>query len=202
MASIPHGTGIVAQGGAFTIAGPPIIKDTDIIPFFGSPSSKGSFADAEQSFPELKLSKKTKFRQPSDAATQPDITEAMVKDPNVVLRKAIHGQDIVRTTVLHVNAGNAKPHSVGTANTFFLTENASANHVTATFWIEKVKKPHTGGHFLQLQYSQAVMLDFNGLRWPHVSVATLRKQTSPSPSARDELPTIAGARAGAETELT
>ena len=202
MASIPHGTGIVAQGRASTIAGPPIIKPNDIIPFSGAPSGKGSFADAEQSFPELNLSKKTKFRQPSDASTQPEITQAMVKNPNLVLTKAIHGQDIVRTTVLHVNAGNAKPHSIGTANTFFLTENASANRVIATFWIEKVKKPHTNGHFLQLQYSQIVMLDFNGLRWPHVSVATLRKQGTSSTPARDDLPTVAGAKAGSETELT
>ena len=203
MASIPHGTGIVAQGKAFTIAGPPVIKDTDIIPFqAGDPSTKGSFADAQQAFPELKLSKKTKFRQPSDATTQPGITQAMVKNPNLVLQKAIEGQDIVRTTVLRVDARNGKPQSVGTVNTFFLTENASANHVTATFWIEKVKKPHTNGHFLQLQYTQAVMLDFNGLRWPHVSVATLRKQTTPSGSARDDLPTVRSAKAGIETELT
>ena len=60
--------------------------------------------------------------------------------------------------------------------------------MTATFWIEKVKKPHTNGHFLQLQYSQIVMLDFNGLRWPHVSVATLRKQGTSSTPARDDLP--------------
>jgi hypothetical protein len=203
MASIPHGTGIVAQGGAFTIAGPPIIKDTDIIPFFGhDASTKGSFADAEQSFPELNLAKKTKFRQPANAATQPGITQAMVKNPNLVLTKAIAGQEIVRTTVLRVDAKNGVPQGVGTANTFFLTENASANHVFATFWIEKVKKPHTAGHFLQLQYSQTVMLDFNGLRWPHVSVATLRKQTSPTPAARDDLPTAKGAKAGTETELT
>jgi hypothetical protein len=203
MASIPHGTGIVAQGQAFTIAGPPIIQDTDIIPFFGhDPSTKGSFADAELSFPELNLAKKTKFRQPPDATTQPEITQAMVKNPNLVLTKAIHGQDIVRTTVLRVDARNSQPQGVGTANTFFLTENASANHVTATFWIEKVKKPHTDGFFLQLQYTQAVMLDFNGLRWPHVSVATLRKQSSPAPAARDDLPTTKSAKAGRETQLT
>ena len=29
---------------------------------------------------------------------------------------------------------------------------------------------------LQLQYTQRVMLDFNGIHWPHVTVATLRKQ--------------------------
>ncbi len=203
MASIPHGTAVLAQGGAFTIAGPPVIADTDIIPFFGTdPSTKGSFADAEQSFPELNLAKKTKFRQPANAATQPGITQAMVKNPNLVLQHAIAGQEIVRTTVLRVDARNTKPEGVGTANTFFLTENASANHVTATFWIEKVKKPHTNGHFLQLQYTQAVMLDFNGLRWPHVSVATLRKQHPATIPARDDLPTIKGAKSGSETELT
>jgi hypothetical protein len=46
------------------------------------------------------------------------------------------------------------------------------------------------------------MLDFNGLRWPHVSVATLRKQTTTPAPARDDLPTIKGAKAGRETELT
>ena len=28
-------------------------------------------------------------------------------------------------------------------------------------------------HFTQIQYSQVVLLNFNGLSWPHVSVATL-----------------------------
>jgi hypothetical protein len=31
--------------------------------------------------------------------------------------------------------------------------------------------------FLQLQYTQTVLLNFLGLSWPHVSVATLRKVT-------------------------
>ena len=31
--------------------------------------------------------------------------------------------------------------------------------------------------FLQLQYTQTVILNFDGLSWPHVSVATLRKVT-------------------------
>jgi hypothetical protein len=205
MASIPHGTAVLAQGKAFTIAGPPVIKDTDIIPFSaGHPSTKGTFADAQNAFPELKLSRKTTFRQPSDAAQEPGITQAMVKNPNLVLQKAIVGQDIVRTVVLRVDATNSHPQGVGTANTFFLTENASANHVTATFWIEKVKKAHAHGHFLQLQYTQTVMLDFNGLRWPHVSVATLRKKTDASMSSGAESvaePISAAGRRGQEIEL-
>jgi len=202
MASIPHGTAVMAQGRASTIAGPPIIDDVDIIPFFGhDPSTKGSFADAKKSFPELDMSVKKKFRQPSDPASIPGITQAMVKNPNSVLTRAIAGQDIVNTIVLRVRATNAKLEGVGTANTFFLVENASANHVFATFWIETVKKPHKPGHFLQLQYTQSVMLDFNGLRWPHVSVATLRKKAD-SPAARDvEAPSFRGAKAGSELDL-
>ena len=63
-----------------------------------------------------------------------------------MLTKAIAGQDIVHTTVLRVVAAATPSRpSVGTANTFFLTENASANLVSATFWIETVKKPHPPG---------------------------------------------------------
>jgi hypothetical protein len=202
MASIPHGTAVLAQGRASTIAGPPIIDDVDIIPFFGTdPSTKGSFADAKQSFPELDMSVKKKFRQPSDPATIPGITQAMVKNPNRVLTQAIAGQEIVNTLVLRVHATNAKLEGVGTANTFFLVENASANRVEATFWIETVKRPHNPGHFRQLQYSQTVMLDFNGLRWPHVSVATLRRKAD-TPAADVEVPSFDGSKASQELDLT
>ena len=39
---------------------------------------------------------------------------------------------------------------------------------------ERVKNP-AGASFLQLQYSQSVLLNFNGLSWPHVTVGTLVK---------------------------
>lgn len=213
MASIPHGTVVLAQGRASTIAGPPEIEAVDIIPFSaGHPGTKGSFKNAKASFPELDMSVTRKFRQPSDPTTIPGITQAMVKNPNSVLIHAIAGQDIVNTIVLHVSATNAHLAGVGTANTFFLTENASANLVSATFWIETVKKPHRPGHFLQLQYTQTVMLDFNGLRWPHVSVATLRKQAdAPTPGAAGasgaaarevEVPSFPGERADREMDLS
>jgi hypothetical protein len=203
MASIPHGTVLLAQGQASVIAGPPVIKPVDIIPFsIGFPETAGSFHDAQLAFPELKLSKKSQFRQPSDASTVPAISQAMVKNPNRVLSRHIADQDIVNTVVLRVRATNSKPQSIGTANTFFLTENASADKVTATFWIETVKKPG-GVEFLQLQYTQTVILDFNGLSWPHVSVATLRKKGSATSIARDASKlTVSGAKRTKETELT
>jgi hypothetical protein len=48
------------------------------------------------------------------------------------------------------------------------------------------------------------MLDFNGLRWPHVSVATLRKKADATISSRVETvaePTQTGGRRGQEIEL-
>lgn len=64
-----------------------------------------------------------------------------------------------------------------------LGPNAQTALVYATFWIEKVTHP-TDPTFMQLQYAQMVVLNFEILKalpksvllgWPHVSVATLRK---------------------------
>jgi hypothetical protein len=67
----------------------------------------------------------------------------------------------------------------GTSNIAFLQgngqgPNAQAVQMDATFWIESFQV--NGQTKLQLQYSQRVLLNFNGLSWPHVSVATLIKQ--------------------------
>jgi hypothetical protein len=64
----------------------------------------------------------------------------------------------------------------GTSNTAFLQgsaggPNAVSVQVSATFWIETVQG---SPNFLQLQYSQLVLLNFNGLSWPHITVATLK----------------------------
>jgi hypothetical protein len=44
------------------------------------------------------------------------------------------------------------------------------------FWIETIKDAAGGPDLLQLQYTQTVLLNFAGLSWPHVTVATLRKK--------------------------
>lgn len=179
MASIPHGTVILAQGTAFAVAGGPQIQDNNIIPFgIGSPPPPNSdFASAAATFKELDLAIPSTFRFAS-----PGVTQAMVKDPNSVLKAAIQGQNITQTTVLVISTKHTPVQGGGTANTAFLEAvsnppggNANAVEVDAIFWIETVKgapgKPDT----LQLQYTQLVQLDFNGLRWPHVTVATLHK---------------------------
>lgn len=170
MASIPHGTTILAQGSARTSAGPPSIPNINILPFLvGSPGSTFTF-------PEQTLATPSCFRSPAPQLA--GITQGMVNNPNSVLQAAIAGQHIISTTTLQVSTQPASPIvGGGTANTAFLAgsaggPNAVSAVVSATFWIEIVQGTP---NFLQLQYSQLVLLNFNGLSWPHITVGTLKK---------------------------
>lgn len=184
LASIPHGTVVLAQGGfQFLLGGPPNIPDNNIIPFpIGTPPPGNSdFASGEQAFPELDLSINTTFREASSGVTQ-----EMVQNPNSVIQKALaqslQGRSMKNRTFLKVSTRHVPVKGGGTANTAFLADasnppggNANAVEVDATFWIQTIEEPD-GQETLQLQYTQLVQLDFNTLSWPHVSVATLTKQ--------------------------
>jgi hypothetical protein len=181
MASIPHGTAMLAQGTGQTLAGPPThIPENNIIPFpIGStPPPNSAFDSAAQTFTELDLSIATSFRVAS-----PGVTEEMVRNPNSLLIQALAGQRVANRTFIHVSTRRSPIKGGGTANTAFLGSasnppggNARAAEVDATFWIEALEGGPGEPDELQLQYSQLVQLDFNGLRWPHVTVATLKKQ--------------------------
>jgi hypothetical protein len=182
MASIPHGTVVLAQGTTqFLQGGPPNIPDNNIIPFgIGSPAPANSdFPQGEQEFPELNLSQPTTFRHAS-----PGVTQQMVRNPNSVLQSAIQGRPMKNRTFIHISTtNNPIKGGGGTRNTAFLAGqadppggNAKAVEVDATFWIQTLPGAPGQPDIHQLQYTQLVQLDFNGLRWPHVTVATLRKQ--------------------------
>ena len=104
----------------------------------------------------------------------------MVDNPNSVLDQALqalHGQAILSTVTLQVSSTDLPVQGGGTVGTAFLVggtgdPNANPALVTSTFWLETVEG---SPNFLQLQYSQIVLLNFNGLSWPHVTVATLKK---------------------------
>jgi hypothetical protein len=221
MASIPHGTTIVAQGTSSTINGKPVIPPVDITPFTtGNPGNK--FA-----FPSQTATNQNTPRIPQDLTSflaAGTITQAMLTDPNVLLRNHIATQNITSTTAISISTNPAAPlfgggtdniaFLLGDANTPPAKPNAQTLLMTATFWIETVEHvftvpPFKLGHrpleihaetgeagqpapkFLvsppidilaprqitvtatQIQYSQVVFLNFNGLTWPHVSVATL-----------------------------
>jgi hypothetical protein len=169
LASIPHGTTILLQGTASTAPGGPAIPDVSIKPFtIGHPAQTIDF-------PEQTLATATQFRTSGAGLT--NITQQMVNNPNSVLRAAPSPQ-ITTTTTLHVSSPDASLPGGGTANIAFLTgakdgPNAVAARVSATFWLQTLQ---TDTEPRRLQYSQLVLLNFNGLSWPHITVATLQKQ--------------------------
>jgi hypothetical protein len=169
LASIPHGTTIVAQGTATPANAGPSIPNIGIKPFtIGQPNSTIDF-------PEQTLTNHTNFRTSGAGLT--GVTQAMVDNPNTVLHSAIAGQHFAHTTTLHVSTTDSPVPGGGTANTAFLKggaqgPNAVAATVTATFWLETLQGQSAP---TQLQYSQTVLLNFNGLSWPHITVGTLHQ---------------------------
>jgi hypothetical protein len=222
MASIPHGTTIEAQGTFFTVADGPKIAPVDMTPFTTVvPPDTPKLIK----FPSQTADNKETPRLPQDLTpfiNDKTITQAVLDDPNSLLRDAIAGQNIVSTTVITISTKPAAPlFGGGTDNIAFLLgdaqatkPNAQALQMTAIFWIETVEHtlqipvfkpgqpplvlsanaPRPGMpvakftvtppveitaprtikfHTKQIQYTQTVLLNFKGLTWPHVSVATL-----------------------------
>lgn len=178
MGSIPHGTVILAQGTTeFHQGGPQHIPDNDIIPFpIGGQPQPFNVAEQPGNFPELNLSRPTGLRFAS-----PGVTQDMVRNPNSVIQAAIQGRPMKSRTFIHITTKHHPIPGGGIANTAFLIAgslggNANAVEMEATFWIETLPGPPGHPDILQLQYTQLVLLNFNTLSWPHVTVATLQKQ--------------------------
>lgn len=180
MGTIPHGTSILIQGTATPSAGGP----TPFPPISTVPFVIGD-RNSPRPMPEAQLDVPSQFRSPP--AQMQGITQAMLDDPNSVLEAAAAGQTILTTTTMLVYSEDSQQSAGGidagggTSNTAFLVgtaggPNAVAVEASAAFWIEQVAGANGGPDFLQLQYSQQVLLNFNGLTWPHITVATLRKQ--------------------------
>jgi hypothetical protein len=178
LGTIPHGDSLLAQGTSFTVSGGPKIEPVDSTPFTLDNTGK-----------RVNDPNKTTYLAPfTTTPPPPGIPEGAIANPNLVLTNAIKGQKIVKTVVLSVSATPVggingtpiappnKPNNVGgILNIPFVTTNANANSFSAIFWIETVEDS-SGSQFLQLQYTQTVILEFAGIKWPHISVATLVKQ--------------------------
>jgi hypothetical protein len=173
LASIPHGTTIVAQGLASSGTGAPTIPPVSITPFaIGNPSSPVTF-------PEQTLTTVSTFRTSGPGLN--GVTQGMLDNPNSVLTTAVGGQTITSTTTLQVSTDDATPVlGGGTANTAFLQggsdgPNAVAARVDATFWLQASQGSAAPN---LLQYTQTVLLNFRGLSWPHITVGTLKRQAA------------------------
>lgn len=251
MASIPHGTTIVAQGVVLaTVQGGPDIKPVGMTPF--PPATPAT--PITPPFPSQTATNANTPRLPQNLApfiAAGTITQAILNDPNTLLRNQIHNQTITETVVIGISTHPATPlffgplpggatpatqppplpapgFAGGTDNIAFLQglaappptgvgPNAQSVQMDAVFWIETVTyevqvpelvagtppvvlspvetnpptlqpqfvaavpfvpgKKFAGGTIkvsaTQIQYTQKVILNFAGLAWPHVSVATL-----------------------------
>jgi hypothetical protein len=169
MGSIPHGTSFLAQGTFSTRPGRPTFPKVSITPTFIETGE-------EFRFPSQDADNSATDRIPQDLSSliaEGKITQELLDNPNSWLEKDIASQKISETTTTGPLFGG------GARNMAFLLGDKDAKHpnaetgsMTATFWIETVED--NGITSTQIQYSQQVCLNFNGLKWPHVSVATLR----------------------------
>ena len=173
LANIPHGTSLVSQGTAAIGNTAPVFPPTSITPFTIAPPH------TPIPFPAANLATPTNFRTLSTQI--PNVTQAMIDNPNVFLANGVANKTITRVTTLTISTTVLNPPSSGggTSNIAFLQgtaggANAQAAQMDATFWIEEFVDEDGDTNF-QLQYSQRVLLNFNGLSWPHVSVATLSR---------------------------
>ena len=225
MASIPHGTTVLAQGKAVTANGKPTFPVVPITPF-----AIGSAANSGSPFPSQTAAAAGTVRIPQDLTpfiTAGTITQAMLNNPVSLLSTHLTGLTVTSNTAITVSTRPPLPlFGGGNNNMAFLmgdahatSPNAQAATMEATFWIETVEytiqvpvhalglppltiaaEGGSGGapvpEFLvnppvaitaprtikatatQIQYAQKVFLNFNGLTWPHVSVATLVPATS------------------------
>jgi hypothetical protein len=164
-ASIPHGTTILTQGSA-SEQNPPSIPQVGTVPFNIENNSP-------EQFPEMSLTSSSQFRTDP---LPPAITQELVDNPNSLLinANAAAAQDgFTVTDSIAISVSN-QPVSPGISEIPFLGPNAAVGDVSATFWLQQLVSS-SGHSLLQLQYSQTVLLNFNGVSWPHVTVATLVK---------------------------
>lgn len=147
MASIPHGTTINAQclAPAGSIAGPPTIPRVDITPFVINSNPRKLIRFASQTASNVNTPRLPQDLSKFEAAGT--ITQAILDDPNIVLRNANVGKTITKTIVFTVSTVPAAPElGGGTVNIAFLegnsattAANANAAQMSATFWIETVQ---------------------------------------------------------------
>jgi hypothetical protein len=167
LGTVPHGNSYSAIGRAEEIVPDASFK---IPPLNTVPFEIGTAApppETKHPFSAYDLSTATKFRT---HPLPPEITQAMVNNPAVFNQDLLDGHTITHMTVLPTSTAAGG----GVDNIPFITKNADAVNVESVFAIQRILGP-LGVDFLQLQYTQTVLLNFRGMSFPHVTAATLIK---------------------------
>jgi hypothetical protein len=168
--TIPHGDSLLAQSSFFTtVSGGPLINPVNAMPFTDTVIPGLNSNPTQPVTDPLYLAQYTNSKLPAFGLLNGLNAAATIKDPTELLRAQIKNQNIIETIVISIST--AAPGAL--VNIPFVQTNAKATQLDAIFWVETVKLPN-GEVFLQMQYVQRVILNFIGINWPHISVATLR----------------------------
>ncbi|HLK49098.1 MAG TPA: heme-binding protein [Bryobacteraceae bacterium] len=172
LATVPHGNSLVSQTTAVTtFSGRPTINPVNSLPIPGSDRVQPLNAPPGRPLSGAVLEQYLKSALPDGLPSGLDPVKT-IQDPTEVLRADIRSQTITETDIIVISTLVAG----GIVSIPFVLKNANAAQLDAIFWIETVKDGTSGRSFFQLQYVQRVILDFNDIHWPHISVATLVKE--------------------------
>lgn len=162
LASVPHGNNVLGLGKSAQIDGPPTIPEINGLPLGVAHDLNSPYLAPYKHFHE------NLFKNLFDPTK-----------PNALLNEALEGLNVKKTTVLEIDT---TVEDAGISNIPFVVKQADADSMKSTFWVMEVENAQ-GNTELILQYSQVVSLDFferkdgiaGKIRWPHVSINTLRK---------------------------
>lgn len=167
LGNVPHGNSFCAVGQAeeLDVDGTFTIPPTPTVPF--PAGAEQPPVGTPNPFRVYDLSLESRFRT---TPLPPEITQELVDNPARYNQAKLEGHTIKHMTVLPTSTANAG----GIGNIPFVQANANAVHFDSVFAIQHVVGPR-GTEFLQLQYTQTAWLEFRGMRFPHVSAATMIK---------------------------
>ena len=199
LAVTPHGDSILAQGRLLAaISGPPTIRRISPFPFSGKqgisdiPLIDGDPAK-DLTLPENYVRRYLQTPLPPQLIQAKMSGADMINDLAALLRAAVENQTIAKTYPIEISTKLDPPFGVervlkghpsvsnlddvqtaGIRNIPFVNSQADAVLMDAIFWVETMADTSQKDPHYQLQYLQRVILDFQGIHWPHISGATLK----------------------------
>jgi hypothetical protein len=166
LSTIPHGNSLTAVGEFQEIdpTGPPDLPPVNTIPF--PMGSEPPPAGTKNPYKAYDLAQECAYRT---SPLPPEITQRLIEDPMNVVRDGMAGKMITHVTRMFTDTRRGG----GVVNIPFVSENANSVDCESEIAVEHVQGPE--GEYLQMQYHQIALLDYDGMRYPHVTVGTLVK---------------------------
>jgi hypothetical protein len=173
LGSIPHGGTFLATNTEVLQQwdnSPPDIPDVDPRPFQTNQPGQRIISDTYLSaFFNTPLPEGVNPQTPPGPSNRDGLIAGPIGNPNLVLKTTNAQRHPTRHIKFTVSCNSAN-----ISNIPFVNNNAPVTSMSSTFWISEFEGLF-GRRVLQLQYSQTVILTFDKVDWPHISVATLIK---------------------------